>query len=112
MNALTVCDGTDHTFRRIANVLTQREPLPLRAEAARLLASGWGNRATAVLDETLSLPIPTDLGVTIAGALGDIASADSVSALRKHQADIHDRTLQDAIRIALRRASDAQPHNR
>ena len=111
MRALTRCDGSEHTFRRIANVLTQREPLSLRIEAAGLLATGWGNRATSVLDETLSLPLPTDLSIAIAGALGNIASGDSVSALRRHQTLSDDRTVQDAIRIALRKASKDQPHN-
>ena len=53
-----------------------------------------------MLDETLSRPIPIELGITIATALGEIASPNSVSALRKHQANLHERPVEDAIRIA------------
>jgi len=105
IEVLGACDPTQTARERLTRILHGSQPPELQQAAADALATGWPTLATQELDVALNQSSNAVVRAHIALTLGSLGHPEAIAALRDRLTRESDRSVQDALRIALRNAS-------
>ena len=102
---LGACDPTQTARERLTRILHGSHPPELQQAAADAMATGWPTLATQELGVALNESSDALVRAHVALALGTLGHPEAIAALRYRLTRESDRSVQDALRIALRNAS-------
>jgi HEAT repeat protein len=105
IEVLGACDPTQTARERLTRILHGAQPPEFQQAAADALATGWPALATQELAVALNQSPEALVRAHVALTLGSLGYPESIGALRDRLSRESDRSVQDALRIALRNAS-------